>query len=132
MQILSVKVYYKKFLGDNMSEPSKQILEFTNKVYNDIDNDRYGFDPLLIMAIANIIINIIKAMKIIYFSTSPKFIKRGLEKRGIMMNILMRREAKRSMKEYTNEERDAVIASVSNVVREYGDSEFKDLISSIN
>ncbi len=115
-----------------MSEPSKQILEFTNKVYNDIDNDRYGFDPLLIMAIANIIINIIKAMKIIYFSTSTKFIKRGLEKRGIMMNILMRREAKRSMKEYTNEERDAVIASVSNVVREYGDSEFKDLISSIN
>ena len=48
------------------------------------------------------------------------------------MNILMRREARRSMKEYTDEERDAVIASVSNVVREYGDSEFKDLISSIN
>ena len=48
-----------------MSEPSKQILEFTNKVYDNIDNDRYGFDPLLIMAIANIIINIIKAMKIL-------------------------------------------------------------------
>ena len=35
------------------------------------------------------------------------------------------------MKEYTDEERDAVMASVSNVVRGYGDSEFKDLISSI-
>lgn len=115
-----------------MSEPSKQILEFTNKVYDNIDNDRYGFDPLLIMAIANIIINIIKAMKILYFSASPKFIKRGFERRGIMVNILMRREARKSMKEYTDEERDAVIASVSNVVREYGDSEFKDLISSIN
>ena len=31
----------------------------------------------------------------------------------------------------SDEERDAVMASVSNVVRGYGDSEFKDLVSSI-
>ena len=111
-----------------MSEPSKQVIDFTNKVYDDIDNDRFGFDPLLVMAIANIIMNIIKAIKIIYFSTSPKFIKKGFEKQGLM---LMRREARKAMKEYTDEERDAVIASVRNVVRGYGDSEFKDLISSI-
>ena len=114
-----------------MSEPSKQILEFTNKVYDDIDNDRFGFDPLLVMAIANIIINIIKAINMIYFSTSPKFIKRGFEKQGLMMRMLMKRETRKAMKEYTDEERDAVIASVRNVVRGYGDSEFKDLISSI-
>lgn len=114
-----------------MSDPSKQVIDFTNKVYDDIDNDRFGFDPLLVMAIANIIINIIKAINMIYFSTSPKFIKRGFEKQGLMMRMLMKREARKAMKEYTNEERDAVIASVRNVVRGYGDSEFKDLISSI-
>ena len=43
----------------------------------------------------------------------------------------MRRETRKAMKEYTDEERDAVMASVSNVVRGYGDSEFKDLVSSI-
>ena len=43
----------------------------------------------------------------------------------------MRREARKAMKEYTDEERNAVMASVSNVVRDYGDSEFKDLVSSI-
>ena len=67
----------------------------------------------------------------IYFSTSPKFIKRGFEKQGLMMRMLMKRETRKAMKEYTDEERDAVIASVRNVVRGYGDSEFKDLISSI-
>ena len=41
-----------------MSDPSKQVIDFTNKVYDDIDNDRFGFDPLLVMAIANIIINV--------------------------------------------------------------------------
>ena len=114
-----------------MSDPSKQVIDFTNKVYDDIDNDRFGFDPLLVMAIANIIMNIIKAIKIIYFSTSPEFIKKGFERQGLMMRILMRREARKAMKEYTDEERDAVMASVSNVVRGYGDSEFKDLFSSI-
>ena len=72
-----------------------------------------------------------KSIKIIYFSTSPKFIKKGFEKQGLMMRMLMRRETRKAMKEYTDEERDAVIASVRNVVRGYGDSEFKDLISSI-
>lgn len=114
-----------------MSEPSKQVIDFTNKVYDDIDNDRFGFDPLLVMAIANIIMNVIKAIKIIYFSTSPEFIKKGFERQGLMMRILMKREARKAMKEYTDEERDAVMASVSNVVRGYGDSEFKDLFSSI-
>tara|TARA_B100002019_G_C20745139_1_gene345836 strand:- start:88 stop:435 length:348 start_codon:yes stop_codon:yes gene_type:complete len=114
-----------------MSEPSKQVVDFTNKVYDDIDNDRFGFDPLLVIAIANIIMNIIKAINVIYFSTSPKFIKKSFEKQGLMMRILMRREARKAMKEYTDEERNAVMASVSNVVRGYGDSEFKDLVSSI-
>ena len=81
-----------------MSEPSKQVIDFTNKVYDDIDNDRFGFDPLLVMAIANIIMNIIKAIKIIYFSTSPKFIKKGFEKQGLMMRMLMRREARKALK----------------------------------
>ena len=76
-----------------MSDPSKQVIDFTNKVYDDIDNDRFGFDPLLVMAIANIIINIIKAINMIYFSTSPKFIKRGFEKQGLMMRMLMKRES---------------------------------------
>ena len=26
-----------------MSEPSKQVIDFTNKVFDDIDNDKYGF-----------------------------------------------------------------------------------------
>ena len=42
-----------------MPEPSKQVIDFTNKVFDDVDNDKYGFDPLLIIAIANIIINLI-------------------------------------------------------------------------
>ena len=50
-----------------MSEPSKQVIDFTNKVFDDIDNDKYGFDPLLIIAIANIIINLIKAINDITF-----------------------------------------------------------------
>jgi hypothetical protein len=43
----------------------------------------------------------------------------------------MRREARKEMKEYSEEERDAVISSITNVVRNYGESEFKDLVSSI-
>ena len=114
-----------------MSEPSKQVIDFTNKVFDDIDNDKYGFDPLLIIAIANIIINLIKAINVIYFSRSPKNIQNFIKKRGLMMRILMRREARKELKEYTDDERDAVISSISNVVREYGESEFKDLVSSI-
>ena len=114
-----------------MSEPSKQVVDFTNKVFDDIDNDKYGFDPLLIIAIANIIINLIKAIHIIYFSKSPKNIHNFIKKRGLMMRILMRREARKEMKEYNEEERDAVISSIINVVRNYGESEFKDLVSSI-
>ena len=114
-----------------MPEPSKQVVDFTNKVFDDIDNDRYGFDPLLIIAIANIIINLIKAINVIYFSRSPKSIQKFIQKRGLMMRILMRREARKEMKEYTDDERDAVISSISNVVRDYGESEFKDLVSSI-
>jgi len=114
-----------------MSEPSKQVVDFTNKVFDDIDNDKYGFDPLLIIAIANIIINLIKAIHIIYFSKSPKNIHNFIKKRGLMMRILMRREARKEMKEYSDEERDAVISSITNVVRDYGESEFKDLVSSI-
>ena len=114
-----------------MSEPSKQVIDFTNKVFDDIDNDKYGFDPLLIIAIANIIINLIKAINVIYFSKSPKNIQKFIARRGLMMKILMRREARKELKEYTDDERDAVISSISNVVREYGESEFKDLVSSI-
>ena len=114
-----------------MSEPSKQVIDFTNKVFDDIDNDKYGFDPLLIIAIANIIINLIKAINVIYFSRSPKNIQNFIKKRGLMMRILMRREARKEMKEYNEEERDAVISSITNVVRDYGESEFKDLVSSI-
>ena len=114
-----------------MTEPSKQVVDFTNKVFDDIDNDKYGFDPLLIIAIANIIINLIKAIHIIYFSKSPKNIHNFIKKRGLMMRILMRREARKEMKEYSDEERDAVISSITNVVRDYGESEFKDLVSSI-
>jgi len=114
-----------------MSEPSKQVIDFTNKVFDDIDNDKYGFDPLLIIAIANIIINLIKAINVIYFSRSPKNIHNFIKKRGLMMRILMRREARKELKEYTDDERDAVISSISNVVRDYGESEFKDLVSSI-
>jgi len=114
-----------------MSEPSKQVIDFTNKVYDDIDNDKYGFDPMLVIAIANIIMNIIKAINVIYFSKSPKNIQKFIQKRGIMMRILMRREARKEMKEYTDDERDTVISSISNVVRDYGESEFKDLVSSI-
>jgi len=114
-----------------MSEPSKQVVDFTNKVFDDIDNDKYGFDPLLIIAIANIIINLIKAIHIIYFSASTKNIHNFIKKRGLMMRILMRREARKEMKEYSEEERDAVISSITNVVRNYGESEFKDLVSSI-
>jgi len=114
-----------------MTEPSKQVVDFTNKVFDDIDNDKYGFDPLLIIAIANIIINLIKAIHIIYFSKSPKNIHNFIKKRGLMMRILMRREARKEMKEYNEEERDAVISSITNVVRDYGESEFKDLVSSI-
>ena len=82
-----------------MTEPSKQVVDFTNKVFDDIDNDKYGFDPLLIIAIANIIINLIKAINIIYFSKSPKNIHNFIKKRGLMMRILMRREARKEMKE---------------------------------
>ena len=114
-----------------MSDPSKQIVDFCNKVYDDIDNDKYGFDPLLVIAIANIIINLIKAIYVIYFSKSPKSIQKFIQKRGLMMRILMRREARKEMKEYTEEERDVVISSINNVVRDYGESEFKDLVSSI-
>ena len=114
-----------------MSEPSKQVVDFTNKVFDDIDNDKYGFDPLLIIAIANIIINLIKAIHIIYFSKSPKNIHNFIKKRGLMMRILMRREARKEMKEYNEEERDAVISSITDVVRDYGESEFKYLVSSI-
>lgn len=114
-----------------MSEPSKQVIDFTNKVFDDVDNDRFGFDPLLIIAIANIIINLIKAINVIYFSKSPRNIKKFIQKRGLMMRILMKREARKEMKEYTDEERDAVISSIGNVVRDYGESEFKDLVSSI-
>ena len=114
-----------------MTEPSKQVVDFTNKVFDDIDNDKYGFDPLLIIAIANIIINLIKAIHVIYFSTSTKNIHNFIKKRGLMMRILMRREARKEMKEYSEEERDAVISSITNVVRNYGESEFKDLVSSI-
>ena len=114
-----------------MGETSKQVIDFTNKVFDDIDNDKYGFDPLLIIAIANIIINLIKAINVIYFSRSPKNIHNFIKKRGLMMRILMRREARKELKEYTDDERDAVISSISNVVRDYGESEFKDLVSSI-
>ena len=114
-----------------MSEPSKQVIDFTNKVFDDIDNDKYGFDPLLIVAIANIIINLIKAINVIYFSKSPTSIHKFMRKRGLMMRILMRREARKELQEYTDDERDAVISSISNVVRDYGESEFKDLVSSI-
>lgn len=114
-----------------MTDPSKQVIEFSNKVYDDIDTDKYGFDPLLMIAIANIIINLIKAIYIIYFSKSPKNIHNFIKKRGLMMRILMRREARKEMKEYSEEERDAVISSITNVVRNYGESEFKDLVSSI-
>jgi len=114
-----------------MSDPSKQVVDFCNKVYDDIDNDKYGFDPLLVIAIANIIINLIKAIHIIYFSKSPKNIYNFVKKRGLMMRILMKREVRKEMTEYTEEERDAVISSINNVVRDYGESEFKDLVSSI-
>jgi len=114
-----------------MSEPSKQVIDFTNKVFDDIDNDKYGFDPLLIVAIANIIINLIKAINVIYFSRSPTSIHKFMRKRGLMMRILMRREARKELQEYTDDERDAVISSIGNVVRDYGESEFKDLVSSI-
>lgn len=114
-----------------MSDPSKQVVDFCNKVYDDIDNDKYGFDPLLVIAIANIIINLIKAIYIIYFSKSPKNIYNFVKKRGLMMRILMKREVRKEMTEYTEEERDAVISSINNVVRDYGESEFKDLVSSI-
>jgi hypothetical protein len=114
-----------------MSEPSKQVIDFTNKVFDDIDNDKYGFDPLLVVAIANIIINLIKAINVIYFSKSSKNIHNFIKKRGLMMRILMRREARKELKEYTDDERDAVISSIGNVVRDYGESEFKDLVSSI-
>jgi hypothetical protein len=114
-----------------MSEPSKQVIDFTNKVFDDIDNDKYGFDPLLIVAIANIIINLIKAINVIYFSKSPTSIHKFMRKRGLMMRILMRREARKELQEYTDDERDAVISSIGNVVRDYGESEFKDLVSSI-
>jgi hypothetical protein len=114
-----------------MSDPSKQVVDFCNKVYDDIDNDKYGFDPLLVIAIANIIINLIKAIHIIYFSKSPKNIYNFVKKRGLMMRILMKREVRKEMTEYTEEERDAVISSINNVVRDYGENEFKDLVSSI-
>ena len=114
-----------------MSEPSKQVIDFTNKVFDDIDNDKYGFDPLLVIAIANIIINLIKAINVIYFSKSSKNIHNFIKKRGLMMRILMRREARKELKEYTDDESDAVISSIGNVVRDYGESEFKDLVSSI-
>jgi hypothetical protein len=114
-----------------MSDPSKQVVDFCNKVYDDIDNDKYGFDPLLVIAIANIIINLIKAIYIIYFSKSPKNIYNFVKKRGLMMRILMKREVRKEMTEYTEEERDAVISSINNVVRDYGENEFKDLVSSI-
>ena len=114
-----------------MSDPSKQVVDFCNKVYDDIDNDKYGFDPLLVIAIANIIINLIKAIHIIYFSKSPKNIYNFVKKRGLMMRILMKREVRKEMTEYTEEERDAVISSINNVIRDYGENEFKDLVSSI-
>ena len=114
-----------------MSDPSKQVVDFCNKVYDDIDNDKYGFDPLLVIAIANIIINLIKAIYIIYFSKSPKNIYNFVKKRGLMIRILMKREVRKEMTEYTEEERDAVISSINNVIRDYGENEFKDLVSSI-
>ena len=114
-----------------MSDPSKQVVDFCNKVYDDIDNEKYGFDPLLVIAIANIIINLIKAIHIIYFSKSPKNIYNFVKKRGLMMRILMKREVRKEMTEYTEEERDAVISSINNVIRDYGENEFKDLVSSI-
>ena len=114
-----------------MSDPSKQVVDFSNKVYDNIDTDKYGFDPLLVIAIANIIINLIKAISIIYFSKSPKNIHNFIKKRGLMMRILMRREARKEMKEYSNEDTDAVITAITDVVRDYGESEFKDLVSSI-
>jgi len=114
-----------------MSDPSKKVVDFCNKVYDDIDNDKYGFDPLLVIAIANIIINLIKAIYIIYFSKSPKNIYNFVKKRGLMMRILMKREVRKEMTEYTEEERDAVISSINNVIRDYGENEFKDLVSSI-
>ena len=43
----------------------------------------------------------------------------------------MRREARKEMKGYSNEDTDAVITAITDVVRGYGESEFKDLVSSI-
>jgi len=43
----------------------------------------------------------------------------------------MKREVRKEMTEYTEEERDAVISSINNVIRDYGENEFKDLVSSI-
>ena len=114
-----------------MKEPPIEVQKFSEKVYSNIDNDKYGFDPLLVIAIANIIINLIKAIHIIYFSNSPKSIKRSFEKRGLMMRILMRREARKVMKDYNDADMDVVINSVNDVVRDYGDDEFKSLVSSI-
>ena len=112
-------------------EPSIEVQKFSEKVYGNIDNDRYGFDPLLMVAIANIIMNLIKAINIIYFSSSPKFIKKAMEKRGLMMRILMRREARKAMKDNDDADLDVVTQSISDVVRDYGDDEFKSLVSSI-
>jgi len=112
-------------------EPSESLKKFAQNVYDKLDQN-YNFDPFLIIAIVNITINIVKVIMYLYFTNNSKKIQQAIiNMNNPVVKLIMRREIKKECPDLDREQRKDLYNSIVNAVHGYGESEFKDLVSSI-
>lgn len=108
---------------------------FTQKVNEEVQKhygeNNYGIDPLTIIAIINIIYNIYKAIMIIYFLKEDKDIVNSLQHPNFLTRVIIGREVRKALKDSSSDHQDVTKGVLINVIRQYGESELKTLLSQI-
>lgn len=112
---------------------SPELEKLAKKIEGNLVQD-YGIDPLLVIAIANIIINVIKALSIIYFNGN---LAKFLSKPNLLTKIIVKREINKEIRkgalkhsDKENLEKD-LKHQILSVVQNYGEEELSKVISSI-
>lgn len=113
---------------------SLELEKLSQEVYNKINKDKFGIDPLLIIAIANIIINVIKALSIIYFNGN---LSKFLSKPNLLTRLIVKREVKKELRkndidnDSKKELEEELKKKILLVVQNYGEAELSQLISNL-
>lgn len=119
---------------------NNEIRDFTEEIVKRIEKDSFAIDPLLIIAITNVVINIIKIIMILYFDNEDSTVK-NIKSPSFLVKIILRRQIHKVISGYCKRKNldckeqkimeQEVFNAFIDTSKSYGDRKIKNLIKNV-